>query len=62
MPVVEVRDASGAIVWQSVEVDVPIVEVVERVVRVTDFDTGQVLGTHSLKSGEEIVPRSSEKQ
>jgi hypothetical protein len=56
MPVVEVRDASGAIVWQSVEVDEPIVEVVERVVRVTDFDTGQVLGTYSLKSGEEIVP------
>lgn len=59
MPMVEVRDASGAIVWQSVEVDEPIVEVVERVVRVTDFDTGQVLGTYNLKPGEEIAPRST---
>lgn len=55
MAVVEVRDPSGAIVWQSPAVDEPIVEVIERVVRVTDFDTGQVLGTYSLKPGEELV-------
>jgi hypothetical protein len=59
MAVVEVRDASGAIVWQSPEVNEPIVEVIERVVRVTDFDTGQVLGTYNLKPGEEVARRST---
>lgn len=55
MQIVEVADASGAIVWRSPEVEEPLVEVVEQVVRVADFNTGQVLATYKLKAGEQLV-------
>jgi hypothetical protein len=55
MPSVEVRNARGDVVWRSAEVEEPIIEVVERVVRVTDLNTGQVLGTYQLKPDEELV-------
>ena len=58
MPIVEVADASGTIVWQSPEVAEPLIEVVERVVRVTDLNTGQVLATYKLKAGEQLAPGS----
>lgn len=49
------RDAGGAIVWQSPELDEPIVEVVKRTVRIIDFETGRVVTTYDLKPGEELV-------
>lgn len=55
MPAVEVRNSSGAIVWRSVEVEEPIVEVVDRTVRVTDLQTGQILATYDLKTDEQVV-------
>lgn len=52
---VEVSDSAGAIVWRSPDVEQTIVEVVERVVRVTDFNTGLVVATYALKAGEQLV-------
>lgn len=59
MPIVEVADPSGTIVWRGPEVAEPLIEVVERVVRVTDLATGQVLATYRLKAGEQLVPDPS---
>jgi hypothetical protein len=51
---VQVKDAAGKVVWTSCEVDQPLVEVVENVVRVTEFETGQVVDTYRLKPGESV--------
>ena len=55
MAVIRVRNAAGAIVWTSCEVEQPLVEVVENVVRVTEMDTGQVVDTYPLKPGEQLL-------
>ena len=55
MAVVEVKNAAGAVVWKSPEVDQPLVEVVDNTVKVFEFDTGQVIATYSLKPGEQVV-------
>jgi hypothetical protein len=52
---VQVKNAAGAVVWTSCEVEQPLVEVVDSVVRVTEFDTGQVVDTYALKPGEGVV-------
>jgi hypothetical protein len=52
--VVEAKDAAGKVVWTSCEVEQPLVEVVENVVRVTEFETGQVVDTYQLKPGERV--------
>jgi hypothetical protein len=51
---VQVKDAAGKVVWTSCEVEQPLVEVVENVVRVTEFGTGQVVDTYALKPGEKV--------
>ena len=55
MAVVQVKNAAGALVWRSPEVEQPLIEVVENVVRVTELGTGQVIATYPLKPGEEVV-------
>lgn len=55
MPTVDVRDAAGVVVWESPDVDDPIVEVVGRIVRVTNLQTGEVLATYELKPGEKLA-------
>ena len=55
MPTVEVKNAQGAVVWKSPEVDQPLVEVVENTVKVIEFETGQVVATYALKAGERVV-------
>lgn len=54
MSAVQVRDAAGKVVWTSCEVERPLIEVVDNVVRVTEFDTGQVVDTYPLKPGERV--------
>ena len=54
MAVVEVRNAAGTVVWTSCEVEQPLVEVVDNIVRVTEFETGQVVDTYPLKPGERV--------
>ena len=54
MAAVRVRNAAGTVVWTSAEVEQPLVEVVDGVVRVTELETGQVLDTYSLKPGESV--------
>lgn len=56
MPVIEVKNQSGQTTWRSPDVAQPIVEVVENHVKVTDFDTGQVIATYQLKPGERMIP------
>ena len=55
MAVVEVRNSSGTVVWQSPPVAAPLVEQVDNTVKVFDFDTGQVVATYPLKAGEYLV-------
>ena len=55
MSIVQVRNAAGTIVWASCEVEQPLVEVVENVVRVTELETGQVIATYALRPGEQVV-------
>jgi hypothetical protein len=54
MTAVQVKDAAGKVVWTSCDVEQPLVEVVQNVVRVTEFETGQVVDTYALKSGERV--------
>lgn len=54
MSTVKVRNAVGALVWESPPAGQPLVEVVEQVVRVTDLDNGQVIATYPLKPGERV--------
>lgn len=55
MAVFVVKDAQGNVVWTSPDVDPPIVEVVDGAVKVTDFDTGEVVAAYRLKPGEKLV-------
>jgi hypothetical protein len=54
MSTVEVKNAQGAVVWTSPEVDQPLVEVVDGTVKVIEFETGQVVATYPLKLGERV--------
>lgn len=54
MTVVQVKNAAGTVVWTSCEVEQPLIEVVQNVVRVTEFATGQVVDTYALKPGERV--------
>jgi hypothetical protein len=54
MTAVQVKDAAGKVVWTSCDVEQPLVEVVQNVVRVTEFATGQVVDTYALKPGERV--------
>jgi hypothetical protein len=54
MSIVEVKNAQGAVVWKSPEVDQPLVEVVDNTVKVIEFETGQVVATYPLKPGERV--------
>ena len=54
MPTIEVKNAHGAVVWTSPELDQPLVEVVDNTVKVIEFETGQVLATYALKPGEKV--------
>jgi hypothetical protein len=54
MKAVQVKDAAGKVVWTSCDVEQPLVEVVQNVVRVTEFETGQVVDTYALKPGERV--------
>jgi hypothetical protein len=55
MTVIEIRDAAGTIVWTSPEAGEVMYETVDNTVRVTEFDTGQVIATYALKPGEQVV-------
>lgn len=59
MPAVHVVDANGTVRWQSPELDESMIEVVDRVLRITDLTTGAVVATYQLKPGEEPVTPDS---
>jgi hypothetical protein len=54
MPCVEVVNEKGEVVWRSPEVEEPLVERFENLVKVVEFDTGQVLAAYELKPGESV--------
>ena len=54
MPIVEVRNAKGEVVWRSPEVAEPLVERFDRIVKVFELESGQVVATYELKDGEAV--------
>jgi hypothetical protein len=52
---VQVKNAAGKVVWTSCQLEQPLVEVVDNVVRVTEFNTGQVVDTYALQPGERVA-------
>ena len=55
MAVIQVKNAAGETVWESQDVQDPLVEVVDDTVKVTDMDSGEVVATHELKPGERVA-------
>lgn len=51
----EVRDATGTVVWKSEELASLAVDRIENTVKVLDMDTSQMMGVYILRLGEKAV-------
>lgn len=54
MQVVEVVNEKGEVVWRSPAVEQPLIERFESLIKVVEFDSGQVIAAYELKPGETL--------